>query len=140
MGTSRSGKGAVVVMSFENILREILNECGGGLGIALMGSDGIPIAQINAQLEGGAPNPLGEDIGIAGVEFARILSEIQKASDALGAGALAEAVINLAGFQLLFRCVDEDVILILAISHEGENPGKARYLIRRHLVALRHEL
>ncbi len=127
-------------MSFESILAEILNECGGGLGIALMGSDGIPIAQINTQLAGGAQNPLGEDIGTAGVEFARILSEIQKASDALNAGAMAETVINLAAFQLLFRSVDEDVILILALAHEGGNPGKARYLIRRHLVALREEL
>ena len=127
-------------MSFENILHEILNQCGGGLGIALMGGDGIPIAQITAHLEGGALNPLGEDIGIAGVEFARILSEIQKASDALNAGAMAETVINLAAFQLLFRRVDEDVILILALSHESGNPGKARYLIRRHLVGLRQEL
>jgi predicted regulator of Ras-like GTPase activity (Roadblock/LC7/MglB family) len=127
-------------MSFEDILHEILSECGGGLGIALMGSDGIPISQITAQLEGGAPNPLGEDIGVAGVEFARILSEIQKASDALNAGAMAETVINLAAFQLLFRRVDEDVILILALSHKNGNPGKARYLIRRHLVGLRQEL
>lgn len=127
-------------MSFESILREILSECGGGLGIALMGTDGIPIAQINAQLEGGVPNPLGDDIGTAGVEFARILSEIQKASDALNAGAMMETIINLTAFQLLFRCVEEDVILVLALAHQGGNPGKARYLIRRHLVALRQEL
>lgn len=127
-------------MSFENILREILSECGGGLGISLMGTDGIPIVQINAQLEGGATNPLGDDIGTAGVEFARILSEIQKASDALDAGPMAETIINLTAFQLLFRSVDDDVILILALSHDGGNPGKARYLIRRHLVALRQEL
>ena len=126
-------------MSFEKIVREILNECGGGLGIALMGSDGIPIVQLTAELEGGAPNPLGDDIGTAGVEFARILSEIQKASDALNAGAMLETVISLARFQLLFRSVDDDVILILALAHDG-NSGKARYLIRRHLVSLRDEL
>jgi predicted regulator of Ras-like GTPase activity (Roadblock/LC7/MglB family) len=125
-------------MSFETILREILDECGGGLGIALMGSDGIPIIQLTADLEGGAPNPLG-DIGTAGVEFARILSEIQKASDALDAGPMVETVINLARFQLHFRSVDDDVILVLALTHDG-NPGKARYLVRRHLVALRQEL
>jgi predicted regulator of Ras-like GTPase activity (Roadblock/LC7/MglB family) len=126
-------------MSFESIIREILDGCGGGLGIALMGTDGIPIVQLNAELPDGAPNPLGEDIGTAGVEFARILSEIQKASDALNAGAMLETVINLARFQLLFRSVDEDVILILALANDG-NAGKARYLIRRNLVALREEL
>ena len=126
-------------MSFESILREILNECGGGLGVALMGTDGIPIVQLTAELEGNAPNPLGEDIGTAGVEFARILSEIQKASDALKAGAVLETLINLEAFQLLFRSIDDDVILVLAIAHDG-NPGKARYLMRRHVVSLKQEL
>ncbi len=126
-------------MSFESILQEILDQCGGGLGIALMGADGIPIVQLTAPGTGEVPNPLGDEIGTAGVEFARILSEIQKASDALNAGPMHETVINLAAFQLLFRTVDEDVILVLAIAHQG-NPGKARYLVRRHLVSLREEL
>jgi len=124
-------------MSFDDIISEILYGCGGGLGIALMGGDGIPIVQLTAET-GDAPNPLG-DIATAGVEFARILAEIQKASDALNAGPMFETVINLARFQLLFRSVDDDVILILALSHDG-NAGKARYLIRRHLVSLREQL
>jgi len=33
-------------MSFTAILREIVDECGGGLGAALMGADGIPIAEV----------------------------------------------------------------------------------------------
>ena len=126
-------------MSFERILRDILNECGGGLGIALMGSDGIPIVQITPRLPDGTPNPLGDEIGTAGVEFARILSEIQKASSALDAGAMSETVITLARFQLHFRLVDDDVILVLALSHEASS-GRARYLIRRNLIALREEL
>jgi predicted regulator of Ras-like GTPase activity (Roadblock/LC7/MglB family) len=126
-------------MSFDSILRGILNECGGGLGIALMGNDGIPIVQITARLPNGVSNPLGDEIGTAGVEFARILSEIQKASAALDAGPMSETVISLARFQLHFRQVDEDVILVLALSHDG-NPGRARYLVRRSLVALREEL
>ena len=126
-------------MSFEDVLREVLNGCGGGLGIALMGSDGIPIVQLSAELGPGISNPLGDDIGTAAVEFARILCEIQKASDALNAGAMAETVINLARFQLLFRQVDVDIFLVLALSPSG-NTGKARYLIRRHLLELRSEL
>jgi len=125
-------------MSFETILHEILNECGGGLGIALMGSDGIPIVQLNAEVSAG--NPLGEDIATAGVEFARILAEIQKAADVLQAGSMLEIFVNLSAFQLLFRRIDDDVVLVLALSHEGGNPGKARYLVRRHLGALRQEL
>ena len=32
-------------MSFASILRTIVEECGGGVGAALMGTDGIPIDQ-----------------------------------------------------------------------------------------------
>ena len=126
-------------MSFENILREILNECGGGLGIALMGSDGIPIVQLTAELEGGAPNPLGDDIGTAGVEFARILSEIHKTKDSIDAGDLNELIVGLERFSLLFRSVDEEVTFVLAIASDG-NLGKARYLMRRYLHTIRQEL
>ena len=48
-------------------------------------------------------------------------------------------MINLARFELLFRQVDDDVLLVLALSPAG-NAGKARYLIRRHLMQLRSEL
>lgn len=123
-------------MSFEPILRTILSECGGGLGAALMGNDGIPIAQVQGD---GSAGTLGEEIGTAGVEFGRILEEIRKASDALGGGALNETLVSLARFTLLFRTVDEDTVLVLAIPPDG-NVGKARYLMRRHLLSLREEL
>ena len=125
-------------MGFDEVLRGILDECGGALGIALMGGDGLPIVQLSSGVGAGA-NPLGDDISTAGVEFARILGEIQKASDALNGGAMAEMLVSLARFQLLFRRIDDDVILILALTPDA-GTGKARYLIRRSVVALREEL
>ena len=44
------------------ILCEIVEGCGGGIGAALMGTDGIPIAQVRAQ--GGPGGPLAEEIGL----------------------------------------------------------------------------
>ncbi|MCG8588648.1 MAG: hypothetical protein MJE66_05090 [Proteobacteria bacterium] len=122
-------------MSFDSILRSILDECGGGIGAALMGVDGIPIEQVQNRGQSG----LSEDIGTAGVEFGRILQEIHKASDTLGGGAVAETVVNMARFTLLFRGVDEDTFLVLAIEPDG-NLGKARYLMRKQLLAIRREL
>ena len=84
-------------MSFESILREIVQECGGGLGIALMGGDGIPIAQLRGPDAGS--EALADDIGTAGVEFERILAEIRKASDALGGGAVTETLVTLTRFS-----------------------------------------
>lgn len=123
-------------MSFASILRTIVNDCGGGLGAALMGRDGIPIEQVSgpAAREHGA-----DEVAAAGVELGRILDEVRKASDVLGAGAASELVVSLARFVLVLRAVDEETFVVLALTPDG-NLGRARYLIRRHLLALRDEL
>lgn len=124
-------------MSFESILRTIVDECGGGVGAVLMGVDGIPIEQV---VTGRVPEgPLQEDIATAGVEFSRILDEIRKASDALGGGPAEETVVVLARMSLVFRPIDEETFLAVVLLPDG-NLGKARYLIRRHLLAIRQEL
>jgi predicted regulator of Ras-like GTPase activity (Roadblock/LC7/MglB family) len=124
-------------MSFRSILRSIVEECGGGLGAVLMGADGIPIEEyVTDRIPEG---PLQEDIGSAGVEFSRILDEIRKAADALSGGAVNETVVSLARMNLVFRPVDGETFLALVLATDG-NLGKARYLIRRHLLAIRQEL
>jgi predicted regulator of Ras-like GTPase activity (Roadblock/LC7/MglB family) len=122
-------------MSFESILRTVV-EGSGALGAALMGSDGIAVAQVQSRRAPGSPP---EDIGTAGVEFVRILEEIRKASDALGAGAVQETAVGFARFTLIFRAVDDDLFVVLALPPDG-NLGKARYLIRRNLLPIRQEL
>jgi predicted regulator of Ras-like GTPase activity (Roadblock/LC7/MglB family) len=124
-------------MSFRSILRSIVEECGGGLGAVLMGADGIPIEEyVTDRIPEG---PLSEDVGSAGVEFSRILDEIRKAADALGGGAVHETVVSLARMSLVFRPIDGETFLALVLASDG-NLGKARYLIRRHLLAIRQEL
>ena len=120
-------------MSFETILQGIVNECGGGLGAALIETDGIPIVQVVSD------SGLGEDLSVAGAEFARVLGDVRKASDALAGGAVLETVVMLSRFTLIFRNVDEDIMLVVALAPDG-NLGKARYLIRRYMNAIREEL
>ena len=124
-------------MSFESILRGIVERCGGALGAALMGNDGIPVEQVSA-----GPMPAGaleDDIGTAGVEFGRILDEIRKAADALSGGALRETVVVLSRFQLVFRVVDEDLFLVVVLAADG-NLGKARWLARSLLQEIQEAL
>jgi predicted regulator of Ras-like GTPase activity (Roadblock/LC7/MglB family) len=102
-----------------------------------MGVDGIAIEQQMASEPAVALD--AEDIGAAGIEFGRILNEIGKVSDSLGGGALSETVVRLARFTLIFQVVDVENFLVLAISPDG-NLGKARYLIRKQLLALRRLL
>lgn len=124
-------------MNFEPVLRQMIEGVPGALGIALMGSDGIPIAECYASHAGAAASD-GE-VGAAGVEFGRILDEVRKASDAIAGGRLDELVVGLGRFWLLFRVVDEELFLVAALEPRG-NLGKARFLMRRHLLALQREL
>lgn len=124
-------------MSFDSILQSIADDCKGVIGIALMENDGIAIAQV--QGAAGARGALSVDITSAGIEFGRIIADVAKAADALGGGEASETVVSLARFSLVFHRVDADMVLVLALAPDG-NLGKARYLIRRNLVAIRHEL
>jgi predicted regulator of Ras-like GTPase activity (Roadblock/LC7/MglB family) len=124
-------------MSFASILQEIVDECGGGLAAALMGGDGIPIEEVEADGVGG--EALREGVDVLGVEFGRILDEMRKASDSVGGGILEEASVRLSNFWVLIRVVDEETYLVLAIEPDG-NVGKARFLMRRQMMALRDEL
>jgi predicted regulator of Ras-like GTPase activity (Roadblock/LC7/MglB family) len=124
-------------MSFAASLGEIVEGCGEAIGAMLMGSDGIPIEQfVGKEVPEG---PLSEDLATAGVEFGRILQDISEASDALAGGAVRETVVVLTRFILLFRMVDEDIFVVVVLGADG-NIGKARYLIRRQLPAIRHNL
>jgi predicted regulator of Ras-like GTPase activity (Roadblock/LC7/MglB family) len=121
-------------MNFSDVLGNIVEDCGGGIGIALMGTDGIAIDQVMAREPSVALD--ADEVGAAGVEFGHILDEIGKASDSLGGGALGEAVIRLARFTLIFHLVDPETFLVLATAPDG-NLGKARYLLRSQLHAIR---
>jgi len=126
-------------MTFETILQTIVDDCGGGWSAALMGLDGIAICQVQNEAGSDSDDPLSGDVTRAGIEFGRVLDEMTKASDALGTGGLREAVLSLARTTLIFHTVDDDLMLVLSLRPDG-NLGKARYLIRRSLVAIRAEL
>ena len=124
-------------MSFSAMLREIVDGCSGGIGAALMGNDGISIEQVTAQKA--IRTPLAEDLSTAGTEFSRILGEIRKASDAIAGGSVLETTVLLSEVTLVFRAIDDETFLAVALLPDG-NLGKARYLIRKQLIALRQEL
>ena len=126
-------------MSFETVLQTIVDECGGGWSAALMGLDGISIVQVRASGGRDTSDPLDGDVTIAGIEFGRILADMSKASDSLGAGPMREAVVSLDRVHLIFHTVEDDLVLVLALRPDG-NLGKARYLIRRSVNEIRAEL
>ncbi len=124
-------------MSFQAVLEEIVAACNDCLGAVLMGSDGIPIAEVATERV--PEGPLEEEIGTVGVEFTRILDEIRKASDAIAGGTLSEATIVLDAFSIVFRAIDRETFMAVVVAPDG-NLGKARYLMRRHQLSIREEL
>ena len=72
-------------------------------------------------------------------EFGRALGEVEKASAAAGGGPMAETVVALERFTLVFARLESGLVLALAVGPDG-NLGKARYLIRRNLLEIRQEL
>lgn len=119
-------------MSFEAILRGIVSQCPGCIGVALMGADGIPIAEA-----GGAGE--SDEVTLLGVEFGRVLEEARKVASTVNGGELEELVIAMARTQVVMRAVDRDTLLVLALDPSG-NLGKARYLLRRQLLDVRELL
>ena len=129
-------------MSFTSALRSIVDESGGGIGAALMGSDGIAIDQVEASAPSvslGGEGGLADEIAALGVEFGRILEEARKAADSLNGGAVEEACLRMARFWVLLRSVDAETFLVVVLAPDG-NLGKARFLMRRHLADLRAHL
>ena len=124
-------------MSFAEPLRAMVDGCGGGVAVALMGRDGIPIEQLVASDSQRAA--LLDDVAVVGVEFGRIVDEVRKASDSLSAGPPRECVFVLRRFTLVVHAVDDETFVALVLAPDG-NLGKARYLIRRNLMAIRAEL
>ena len=117
-------------MSFDSVLQTILTSCKDARGVSLMGIDGIPIAEVGRD---------GFDLNLVGVEFGRFLPELQKAADAASGGAVEELIVRASNLWVLLRPVDEDIFLLTVLDGDA-NFGKARFEMRRHLLALREEL
>lgn len=122
-------------MSFEDILKQIV-EPSGALGAALMGSDGIPIAEVAGA---GATDPMDDDVSVLSVEFGRIVSECQKAADACSTGMLEEITVQMERATAILRRVDEETYLVVVLPPHA-NAGRARFDVRRNLLDVREQL
>lgn len=126
-------------MSFEAILEQIVAEGPGILGVALVGNDGLVVAQAKSPGSPAEADAGTWDIPTLGVEFGRIVGDLNQTSGDMGAGGLAELMIRLDRVTLIASRVDDDLLLILGLAPDG-NIGKARYLMRRDGCSIREEI
>jgi len=122
-------------MTFREILQTLVDRTPGALAAAVMAGDGVAIDEY-------ARDGAEVDLGAIAVEFGRIFNQSQKVSEALyGArdGELQELLLVAGGHQLLFRRLDEDSFLVLALEQTGL-VGKARWLARTLLQDIKDAL
>jgi len=122
-------------MNFDDILEKIVKPSA-ALGAALMGSDGIPIAQV----EGASTSGSTEDqVSVLSIEFGRILAECRKVAHSTDAGQLEEISVQMQHLTAIVRHVDDDTYLVVVIGPDAA-AGRTRFDIRRHLLELRAQL
>ncbi len=122
-------------MTFREILETVVLQTPGALAGAVMAADGIPIDEYTRE---------GErlDLAAVAVEFQRVLDQSRKVAGALyggSGGGLEELLLITSGHQLLFRQIDDEFFVTIALEPTG-SLGKARYLIRSLLHDLQEAL
>ena len=111
-------------MSFREHLERIDSSVEGCLSVSIMGIDGIPIDSINK------PEASNEfDISSVLVEYAGLIGQLQRSSDALGSGSVHEYFLKTDKMMALMRPITSEYFLGLILHQQG-NLGKGRYLLR----------
>ena len=120
-------------MTFQEILAAVLDDTPGALAGAIMGNDGIPLQEY-------AREPGRVDLPSVAVEFQSVLEQARKVAASLDdGGELQEFILMTSQNQLLFRQIDDEYFVVIALEPTG-SLGKARYLIRSLLNDLREGL
>ena len=122
-------------MSFDEILRKIVDPVPGALAGAIMGADGIPLAEY-------ARGDAELDLTAVAVEFHSVLEQASKVAGAVsgpGAGGIEELMLRTRAHQLVFRQIDDEYFAVIALEPDGM-VGKARYLLGTLLWTLQEEL
>jgi len=109
-------------MSMKAVLKEMVECVDGGLGVVVIGYDGI---SIDEYIKEDAP----VDLQLLAVEYATVLKEIRKAVDVLNTGKMEEVSINTDVSRVVIRVLNDDLFIVFAIENSG-NYGKGRFILR----------
>ncbi len=119
-------------MPFRETLKGIVESVEGGLGVTIMGYDGIAIDEYFLE-------NVGVDLHLMAVEYASLLKEVKRTAEVLKSGGLEELAVNTGRVRVIVRVINDDLFIALTLDHDG-NYGKGRFLLRREVHALRENL
>lgn len=108
-------------MSFADILKEIVQGTEGALGALVVGVDGIPVEEYSITRD--------IDLQSMTVEYATLLKEIERGSQASQLGSTREVTVIADKAMIMLRRLTEEYFMVLIITPDG-NFGKGRFLLR----------
>lgn len=120
-------------MIFEEVVKKAVEETSGGLAAVIMAKDGISLSQYIK------PEGPGIDMETLGIEYANLLAEIIRASQAMDAGGVKEILLNTDKYLTILRVINPEYFIAL-ICQPGANLGKGRFLLRANIPAILKEL
>jgi predicted regulator of Ras-like GTPase activity (Roadblock/LC7/MglB family) len=117
-------------MSFADIIKEVVQGTEGALGAVVVGIDGIPVEEFS----------ISEDIDLQSmtVEYATLLKEIERGSQASQLGSTKEVTVIADKAMIMLRRLTEEYFMVLIIKPDG-NFGKGRFLLRMSVPKLLKE-
>ena len=118
---------------FQTLLKEVVDGVDGGLATIVMDFEGIPVDSY------AKPTSTEFDIATIGAEFSVVIKSIQRASEMLEAGEMAEVTIQAGKVMTLIRVISDTYFVAFAMTPEA-NIGKARYMLRTKVPTLAKEL
>jgi len=119
-------------MIFEDVVQKAVEQTSGGLAAVIMATDGISLSQYI--------KPESElDLETMAIEEANLLSEINRASQAMQAGSVKEVTLSTDRFISIIRVLNPDYFIALIMDKNG-NLGKGRFLLRVNAPAVLKEL
>lgn len=118
-------------MVLNDVLKEVVEKVGGGVGAVIMGYDGI---SIDEYIKSEVP-----DVQLMAVEYANVLKEVKRTTEVLKSGDMEEIILTTGLSKIIIRALNDDFFIMLALD-SGGNYGKGRYLLKRHAPKLLEEL
>ena len=117
-------------MPFADILKEVVQGTDGALGALVVGVDGIPVEEFAVSTD--------IDLQSMTVEYATLLKEIERGSQASQLGSTKEVTVVADKALVMLRRLTEEYFMVLIIKPDG-NFGKGRFLLRMSVPKLLKE-
>jgi predicted regulator of Ras-like GTPase activity (Roadblock/LC7/MglB family) len=119
-------------MIFDEVVEKAVVETNGAIASIIMASDGISLSQyLKPEVE--------LDLETLGIEYANLLMEINRSSEAMQAGSLNELALSTEKYLTLIRMINKEYFHALIMNPDG-NHGKGRFLLRVNAPKLLEEL